>query len=95
MKKKVFIAIHYLEIGGAEISLIGFLQALDYSRYDVDLFVYSHRGELMEFIPKEVNLLPEIPEYARDQTDELVPEQGRGTVLFLFFQGQQQENDHL
>ena len=65
MKNRIFIAIHYLEIGGAEISLIGLLQALDYSKYDVDLFVYSHRGELMQFIPKEVNLLPEIPEYAQ------------------------------
>lgn len=65
MKKRLFIAIHYLEIGGAEISLIGLLQAIDYSKCDVDLFVYSHRGELMQFIPKEVNLLPEIPEYAQ------------------------------
>ena len=64
-RKRVFIAIHYLEIGGAEISLIGLLQALDYSKYDVDLFIYSHRGELMRFIPKEVNQLPEIPEYAQ------------------------------
>ena len=63
-KASIFIFIHYLEIGGAEISLIGLLQALDYSKYDVDLFVYSHRGELMQFIPKEVNLLPEIKEYA-------------------------------
>lgn len=62
---KLFIAIHYLELGGAEISLIGLLQSLDYSKYDVDLFVYSHRGELLEFIPKEVNLLPEIKEYAQ------------------------------
>ena len=65
MTSRIFIAIHYLEIGGAEISLIGLLQALDYSKYDVDLFVYSHRGELMQFIPKEVNLLPEIPEYSQ------------------------------
>ena len=64
-KKRLFIAIHYLEIGGAEISLIGLLQSLDYGKYDVDLFVYSHRGELMDFIPKEVNLLPEVPEYAQ------------------------------
>ena len=64
MKKRIFIAMHYMEIGGAEISLIGLLQALDYSRYDVDLFVYSHQGELMEFIPKNVRLLPEIPVYA-------------------------------
>lgn len=65
MKVRVFISIHYLEIGGAETSLIGLLQSLDYSKYDVDLFVHSHRGELMEFIPKEVNLLPEIKEYAQ------------------------------
>ena len=64
MKRRIFISMHYMEIGGAEISLIGLLQALDYSKYDVDLFVYSHQGELMQFIPKEVNLLPEIPVYA-------------------------------
>ncbi|MCQ2267589.1 MAG: glycosyltransferase [Bacteroidaceae bacterium] len=64
MKKKIFIAIHYLEIGGAEISLIGLLNAIDYTQYDVDLFVYSHRGELMKLIPPQVNLLPEIPAYS-------------------------------
>lgn len=65
MKKRIFIAIHYMELGGAEISLIGLLQAMDYTKYDVDLFVYSHRGELMQYIPKEVNLLPEIPAYTQ------------------------------
>ena len=65
LKKNIFIAIHYLEIGGAEASLIGLLGAIDYSRYTVDLFVYSHRGELMEMIPHQVHLLPEIPEYAQ------------------------------
>lgn len=63
MKKRLFIAIHYLEIGGAEISLIGLLNALDYSYFDVDLFVYSHRGELMKLIPPQVNLLPQISKY--------------------------------
>lgn len=75
MKKRLFIAMHYMELGGAEISLIGLLQALDYSKYDVDLFIYSHQGELMQFIPKEVNLLPEIPAYAyieRPMKDALV-----------------------
>lgn len=83
MKKRLFIAIHYLEIGGAEMSLIGLLQALDYTRYAVDLFVYGHRGELMQFIPKEVNLLPEIPAYAaieKPMTQCL--RQGQWGVLF-------------
>ena len=38
-KKRIFIAIQYLEIGGAERSLIGLLNAIDYSKFDVDLFV--------------------------------------------------------
>lgn len=63
--KTIFIAIHYLELGGAEISLIGLLNALDYSRCNVDLFVYAHRGELMSQIPPPVNLLPENPVYAQ------------------------------
>ena len=62
-RKKVLIAIHYLELGGAEMSLLGLLGSFDYDNTDVDLFVYSHRGELMRFIPPQVNLLPEIPEY--------------------------------
>ena len=64
MKKRILIAMHYLEIGGAETALIGLLQAFDYSRYDVDLFLYAHRGEMMQFVPKEVNLLPEIRSYS-------------------------------
>ena len=63
-KRRIFISMHYMELGGAEISLIGLLQALDYSKYDVDLFIHRHQGELMQFIPREVNLLPEITTYA-------------------------------
>jgi glycosyltransferase involved in cell wall biosynthesis len=65
MKKRILIIAHYMHIGGAEISLVGLLGALDYAKYDVDLFIYSHEGDLMKFIPKEVNLLPEIPQYAQ------------------------------
>ena len=64
MKKRIFISMHYLELGGAEAALIGMLQSMDYHHYDVDLFLHSHQGEMMQFIPKEVNLLPEIKEYA-------------------------------
>ena len=63
-KPRILILIHYLEIGGAEISLIGLLNAIDKAKYDVDLFVYSHQGELMQLIPDGVNLLPEIPKYS-------------------------------
>lgn len=59
MKPRIFIAIHYLEIGGAESSLIGLLEALDPDRVDIDLFVYAHHGLFMSAIPDYVNLLPE------------------------------------
>ena len=59
MKPRIFIAIHYMHLGGAEISLIGLLQALDSNKVDIDLFVYSHEGDLMKLIPEYVNILPE------------------------------------
>lgn len=52
-----------MEIGGVERSLLGLLDSIDYSRLDVDLFIYRHSGELMQFIPSKVNLLPENPIY--------------------------------
>ncbi len=64
MKPRILFVMHYLELGGAEKSLVGLLRAIDYSRFDVDLFLYSHRGELMREIPKEVRLLPETAAYA-------------------------------
>ena len=50
-KPRIFIAMHYLEIGGAETGLTGLLSALRPERVEVDLFVYAHRGPLMKYIP--------------------------------------------
>lgn len=63
MKPHLLITMHYLEIGGAETALIGLLNALDPERVDVDFFLHDHRGEMMQFIPKWVNVLPAVPEY--------------------------------
>lgn len=63
-KPRIIILMHYLELGGAEMALIGLLHALDPEKVDVDLFIYSHQGPLMKFIPKWVNLLPEKTAYA-------------------------------
>lgn len=63
-QRKIIILMHYLELGGAEMALIGLLHALDPDRVDVDLFIYSHQGPLMKYIPDWVNLLPEIPAYS-------------------------------
>lgn len=83
MKPRIFIAIHYMHLGGAEISLIGLLQALDPKKVDVDLFVYSHEGELMKLIQEYVNVLPEIPEYKMfERPMKEVLKKGYLSVLF-------------
>ncbi len=63
-KPRIFINMHYLEIGGAERALIGLLCALDSDRVDVDLFLNQHTGEFMRYVPKGVHLLPEIGAYS-------------------------------
>lgn len=62
--KKIIITSFDLEIGGVERSLIGLLHAIDYSQYDVDLFLYAHEGEFMGMIPRHVHLLPQIEKYS-------------------------------
>lgn len=63
MKKKILINIHYLEIGGAETSLIGLLHNINPNDYKIDLLVNDPRGELMKFIPDWVNILNIPDEY--------------------------------
>ncbi len=64
MKPRIFINMHYMEIGGAERALLGLLNAIDTDRVDVDLFINQHTGEFMKLIPEKINLLPEIPAYS-------------------------------
>lgn len=63
MKKRILIVSHALELGGAERSLIGLLDAVDPDRAEIDLFLLRHEGELMNMIPPHINLLPEIPAF--------------------------------
>ncbi|UAL50263.1 glycosyltransferase [Metabacillus dongyingensis] len=64
MKRKILISMYSLNIGGAERSLIGLLESINYNKFEVDLFLYRHEGEFIKFLPNEVNLLPEIKQYS-------------------------------
>lgn len=80
MKKHILIISHALELGGAERSLLGLLDALNPERWDIDLFLLRHEGELMDFIPSYVHVLPPVPAYtvlARPMKDTL----GEGHLL--------------
>lgn len=60
---KILILHFNMELGGAESSLLGLLDTLDYDRYSVDLFLYAHEGGLMSLINPNVNILPEMRAY--------------------------------
>ena len=61
--KKILISSFSMGIGGVERSLINMLENFDYDNYDLDLMLYKHEGEFLEFIPSKVNLLNEIDGY--------------------------------
>lgn len=52
-----------MEIGGAERSLIGLLEALENKSVQVSVFLYRREGEFIKDLPQYVRLLPEIPAY--------------------------------
>lgn len=81
-RKKIIITMTYMHIGGAERSLLGLLHAIDYTQYDVDLFLFSHEGEFMDMIPPQVNLLPEISAY-RTLVAPLNLRNGKHRFLYL------------
>ena len=64
MKPSILIFSQAMELGGVERSLLGLLDSIDYARYDVDLFLMRHSGELMPYLNPHARLLPEIPQYA-------------------------------
>ena len=63
-KPRLLINMHYMELGGAERSLLGLLNAIDTDKVDVELFLNQHTGAFMSLIPYKIHLLPEIPAYS-------------------------------
>jgi len=62
MKRKLLFVMNNMGCGGAEKSLVTLLNCIDYSAYEVDLFLFEQDGIFMELIPQEVNILP-APKY--------------------------------
>ena len=54
-KRKVFIAIHQLNIGGAQKALLEALNAIDYSENEVTLYVRKDRLELLPQVNPSVS----------------------------------------
>ena len=62
--KKILIVSQAMEIGGAEKALLGLLETIDKNKFQVELFLLRHTGELLKYIPKDIILLPEQKEYS-------------------------------
>lgn len=60
MKQKLLFVIESLNCAGAEKSLTTLLNLIDYSKYEVDLQLFSITGEFLELVPKEVNILSQL-----------------------------------
>ncbi len=56
--KKILFIMNNLNCGGAEKALVSLLQELDFSKYEVDLYLFRHEGLFLKQIPQKVNLLP-------------------------------------
>ena len=63
MKKKVLIVSDSLNMGGLEKCLINVCDNFDYSKYDVDLYLFNEGRTLLDKLNKNVNLLPASPYY--------------------------------
>ena len=57
MKKKILCVMESLGIGGAEKSLVTLLSQIDYSKYEVDLFLFNFCGEFKALLPKQVRVI--------------------------------------
>lgn len=70
MKKNLLFVMPSLSAGGGEKSLVNLLSQIDYSLYDVDLFLFSKTGVFINSIPREVNIL-DLPDDYKVFTREL------------------------
>lgn len=57
LKVKILITNGHLQVGGVEKSLVNLLNAIDYSKNEVDLILFEGAGEYRNLIPKNVKVI--------------------------------------
>ena len=83
-KKRILFAYPAMMIGGSTTSMLSILNRLDYNKYDVDLLLNSHTGELLDMIPQKVNLLPPALKYT-DRKQEYFHRLTSPKFMYHFF----------
>ncbi len=56
-KKNVLFVVQHLTLGGSQTSLVSALNALDYNKYDVSLYIRDNKLDLLSQINKNVNVI--------------------------------------
>lgn len=84
MKKNILFVIDSLASGGAEKSLVSLLTLFDYSKYNVDLMMFSPEGLYLPLLPKEVRVLNP-PEFLLNQSKGIkyIIKNGKVNDLYL------------
>lgn len=83
MKKKLLFVNESLTLAGGEKSLLALLSNIDPNKYEIDLQLFKYGGELEQFLPDYVNILPPF-----DYTNYLQLSLKESMISLL-------ENDHL
>ena len=55
--KKIAIFQNELSMGGIQKSLVNLLNEIDYSKYEIDLYLFSHENFFSDLIPEKVNII--------------------------------------
>lgn len=71
MRKSVLISYQAMMVGGSTTSLLGLLHSIDYTKYNVDLLLNTNTGELLDKVPRQVNLLSPAFKYPDHKTRKL------------------------
>ncbi|MFB7138929.1 glycosyltransferase [Gottfriedia sp. NPDC056225] len=84
--KKIILSIYNLYNGGAERSLVNFLNEIDPQKYQVDLMLFDRSGMFLNQVPSHVNILetPVILEklYGKKSISSILDIKGIGLYLF-------------
>lgn len=65
--QNILIVYPSLSIGGSTTSLLGMLECFDYTQTSVDLQLYENRGVYLEYLPRQINLLPQARIFSRNR----------------------------
>ena len=81
--KRILVVTQDMHISGVARAQLGLLHSLDKTKYKVDLFLRSHEGDFLKYIPEEVTLLPEKNAYkCVDLTTKQTLKKGRVLQAF-------------